>query len=187
MQLRDTPGGYGWISIGLHWITALGIFALLFAGSSIGDEIASPALRLHTTIALCLYAVFWWRIAWRIRQGHPTFAGPTRISHRLAVLVHYALIGAVAVMLVSGPLMAWSGDRPLMLFNWEIPSPIPVNAKAFGMLRSIHAWTAAFIGLCVTVHICGVLKHMIVDRDDVFDRIMVPAAQAGAPRRQSDR
>jgi cytochrome b561 len=188
MQLRDTPRGYGWISIGLHWITALGIFALLFAGSSIGGEISSPALRLHTTIALCLYAVLWWRIVWRIRQGHPRFDGPTRISHRLAVFVHYALMGAVAVMLLSGPLMAWLGDRPLMLFSWEIPSPVAVNARAFGGLRSIHAWTAAFIALCVTLHISGVLKHMIFDRDDVFDRIMVPAPAAvnTTPREQGE-
>src|SRR5690349_13328298 len=89
MQLRDTPNSYGWISIGLHWITAFGIFALLFAGSSIGGEISSTALRLHTTVALCLYAVFWWRIVRRIRQGHPTFAGPARpISHALASFVH---------------------------------------------------------------------------------------------------
>src|SRR5689334_22541682 len=113
MQLRDTPNGYGWISIGLHWITALGIFALLFAGSSIGGEISSTALRLHTTIALCLYAVFWWRIVWRIRLGHPEFNGSgRRISHRLASFVHYTLMGAMAVMLVSGPLMTWVGNRP---------------------------------------------------------------------------
>ena len=188
MQLRDTPNGYGWISIGLHWITALAVFALLFAGSSIGGEVSSSALRLHTTIALCLYVVFWWRIAWRVRLGHPKFEGTTRpISHRLASLVHYALIGAMVVMLVSGPPMTWSGDRPLMFFGWEIPSPIPINHGAFGMLRSIHAWTAALLGLGVTLHICGVLKHMIFDRDGVFDRIMVPTTLPGEPLGQSDR
>jgi cytochrome b561 len=175
------------VSIGLHWITAFGIFALLFAGSSIGGEISSTALRLHTTIALCLYVVFWWRIAWRIRQGHPKFDGPTRlISHRLALFVHYALIGAMAVMMISGPLMAWAGNRPLSFFGWEIPSPIPVNLSAFGMLRSIHAWTAALLGLGVTMHICGVLKHMIFDRDSVFDRIMIPAPPTAEPLSQNE-
>jgi cytochrome b561 len=187
MQLRDTPSGYGWVSIGLHWITAIGVFALLFVGSSIGGEVSSSALRLHTTIALCLYAVFGWRIAWRIRQGHPKFDGPARlITHRLALLVHYALIGAMAVMLASGPLMAWSGGRPLMFFSWEIPSLIPANQMVFGVLRSIHAWTAALLGLGITVHVCGVLKHMIVDRDNVFDRIMIPAPLTGESLHQSE-
>ena len=187
MQLRDTPSGYGWISIGLHWITAIGIFALLFAGSSIGGEISSTALRLHTTVALSLYAVFWWRIVWRVRQGHPDFDGPARpFSQQLAAFVHYALIGAMAVMLLSGPLMTWFGSRPLMLFSWEIPSPVAANPGAFGLLRSIHAWTAALIGLGVTVHICGVLKHMIFDRDTVFDRIMIPAPGIVEPRGRSE-
>jgi cytochrome b561 len=187
MQLRDTPAGYGWISIGLHWITAVGVFALLFVGSSIGGEISSGALRLHTTIALCLYVVLWWRIVWRFRQGHPKFEGPKRpISQFSASLVHYALIAAIAIMLLSGPLMAWSGARALMFFNWEIPSPIPASQKAFGALRSIHAWTAAFIALGITVHICGVLKHMIFDRDNVFDRIMVPAPPVAEPLAQNE-
>jgi cytochrome b561 len=188
MQLRDTPNGYGWVSIGLHWITALGIFALLFVGSSIGGEVSSPALTRHTTIALCLYVLFWWRIAWRIRERHPKFEDSTRpIGHRLASFVHYTLIGAMAVMLVSGPPMSWSGGRALMFFAWEIPSPVPIDRGMFGILRSIHAWTAALIGLGVTLHICGVLKHMIVDRDSVFDRIMIPATPTGEPRGQSDR
>jgi cytochrome b561 len=177
MQLRDTPSGYGWISIGLHWITAIGIFALLFAGSSIGEDVSRPALRLHTTIALCLYAIFWWRIVRRLRQGHPKFEDPSRpVTQFLASLVHYAMVGAMAIMLLSGPLTAWSGERPLMVFGWEIPSPFTPNPQAFGILRSIHAWTAALLGLGVTVHICGVLKHMIFDRDNVFDRIMIPTA-----------
>ena len=175
MQLRDTPSGYGWVSIGLHWITAIGIFALLFAGSSIGEDVSRSALRLHTTIALCLYAIFWWRIVRRLRQGHPKFEGPNRpVSQFLASLVHYTMVGTMAVMLLSGPLMAWLGERPLMIFSWEIPSPSAANPQAFGILRSVHAWTAALLGLGITVHICGVLKHMIFDRDSVFDRIMIP-------------
>ena len=187
MQLRDTPNGYGWVSIGLHWVTALGVIALLFVGSAIGDETSSATLQRHTTIALCLYVVFWGRIAWRIRLGHPKFEGPTRpVSQLMATLVHYGLIAALAVMLVSGPLMTWSGGRPLMFFDWQVPSPIPIDDGMFQMLRSVHAWAAAVLGLGVTLHICGVLKHMIFDNDGVFDRIMLPAPLPKEPSGRRD-
>ncbi len=174
---RDPPQGYGWTSIGLHWVSAGAITVLLFAGVSIGGESATRAIRLHTSVAVTLYVVLWARIAWRIVCGHPPSAHPThRVVHGIGVVVHFAILGCLAVMLVTGPFMAAAGRIPVSVFGvFEVPPAIAPDPLAFRFLRQIHATTAALISGLVTVHVLGVVKHMVFDRDGVFDRIMIAA------------
>ena len=58
MQFRDTSTGYGWLSIALHWFTAIAVIVLLFVGDTIstleGQE-REEALLLHTSIAITSY------------------------------------------------------------------------------------------------------------------------------------
>ena len=68
MRTRDTRTGYGWISIALHWLTAIVILTLWFIGSSIQSDLATGStstLRLHTSIAITAYVLLWARVIWR--------------------------------------------------------------------------------------------------------------------------
>lgn len=174
---RDPPQGYSWTSIALHWLTAVGIVVLLFAGLSISGEAAEGAIRLHISVATTLYLVFWLRIVWRLVCGHPAPAEPGHpLTHAVGVAVHFALLAGLVVMLVTGPLAAGAGDVPLSVFGvFDVPPLVGQNPAAFVVLRRIHGVTAGVISGLVTVHVLGVLKHMIFDRDGVFDRIMIAA------------
>ena len=112
MRTRDTRTGYGWISIALHWLTAIVILSLWFIGSSIQADVANGSqstLQLHTSIAISAYVLIWARIVWRFMQGHP---GPLTeqagVFHTIGKYAHYIILIAVAIMLISGPLMVWS-------------------------------------------------------------------------------
>jgi cytochrome b561 len=85
MRTSDTRTGYGWISIALHWITAIVILTIWFIGSSIQSDVAAGStdtLRLHTSIAITAYLLLWGRIVWRFWQGHP---GPSAPSPRRSI------------------------------------------------------------------------------------------------------
>ena len=74
MRWRDTRTGYGWLSIALHWLTAIAILTIWFVGSSIQNDLAAgseSSLRLHTSIAISAYVLLWFRVIWRFKQGHP--------------------------------------------------------------------------------------------------------------------
>ena len=74
MRILDTRTGYGWISIALHWLTAIVILTLWFIGSSIQSDLATGStstLRLHTSIAITAYVLLWARVIWRFKFGHP--------------------------------------------------------------------------------------------------------------------
>lgn len=177
MWSRDPPNGYGWVSIALHWVTAVGIVVLLFAGVSISGESATRAIRLHTAVGTALYVILWARIAWRLMCGHPPAANPSKpLVHAMGVLVHFALLVCLAVMLISGPLVAATGQIPISVFGaFDLPPLRIANPAAFQLLRKIHGVTATIIGVLVTVHILGVVKHLIFDRDGVLDRILIAA------------
>jgi cytochrome b561 len=177
MRWRDTPTGYGWLSIVFHWGTALAVLSLWFVGASIaGSEGRAGTVRLHTTIALTAYLLLIARIAWRLSKGHPgPLPGQQGWEFSLGKLVHYLLLAAISVMVITGPLMAWTGGEPLLFFDLAIPSPFSANDAAFVALHEVHRHTATVIILATLLHILGVVKHMVFNRDGTFDKIMVPA------------
>ncbi len=179
-RLKDGPDRYGWISIALHWISACVIFTLWFIGDSIGARGApsfDETVRAHTTIGLGFYVLLWARAIWRFKYGHPKPSPHhSKTSFLLGNIAHYLMLTCLVVMLVSGPLIAWSGDIPLRVLDWRIPSPIPMNPDLFVIARSAHVTAASILIWTILLHIAGVVKHMVVDQDGALDRIMAPEA-----------
>lgn len=182
MRVRgaDRDGGYGWISIGLHWVTAAAILILLFAGDSIG-VVGDGARNTHTTIGSCAWLVLAARIAWRLQQGHPPRAPEQdRFSFYAGMVVHYILLAAIALMLVSGPLAGWASGRGITIFDLVIPGSQPALPAAYEIARLLHIAGAATLAVGTLLHVAGVLKHMFMDRDHTLDRIMAPPARKQA-------
>lgn len=177
MVLRDQPHGYGWLSIAFHWIAAIVVIAMLFIGLSIPTENGRSVLLLHTSVGVTFFVLLWVRIIWRLVFGEPKFdEHRRRVSGYVAKIVHYGLLGGIGVMLLTGPIVAWSSGAPVEVFGWfAIPSPFPASTDVYLSVRAAHTWTAVGLGVGITMHIAGVLVHVIVHRDRVFDRIMVAA------------
>lgn len=175
----DRDGGYGWVSIGLHWLTAAAILVLLFAGNSIG-AVGGPARTIHTTIASCAWIVLAVRIAWRLQQGHPPrLAEQGRLSFLAGMSVHYALLAAIALMLVSGPVAGWASGGGIDVFDLHISGAGSALPEIYAAARMAHLAGAATLGLGTLLHVAGVLKHMFIDQDHTLDRIMAPPRRRG--------
>jgi cytochrome b561 len=176
----DGVNDFGWISILLHWVAAAAVLTLLFVGSSIhasGAADADRALRLHTTLGLGLYALLWLRIVWRLKRKHPA-ALPRQNKYLYAVArpFHYVLILAIAVMLMTGPLMAWSGGLPLRLGTLAIPSPFGTHPELFQLTHRWHVTAASLLGWGTALHVLAVIVHAAIYRDGSFDRMLAPHA-----------
>jgi len=170
----DRDGGYGWISIGLHWLTAVAIIVLLFAGDSIG-VVGDRARNIHTTVASCAWLVLAVRIVWRLQQGHPPRAtGQGKFTFYTGMVVHYALLAAIALMLVSGPLAGWASGSGIEIFNLHIPGAQLAMPNFYSAVRMMHIAGAVTLAVGTSLHVAGVLKHMFFDQDHTFDRIMTP-------------
>lgn len=188
MPMKDTATGYGWLSIALHWFTAVAVIVLLFLGDTIStyEDMAEreAALLLHTSIAMSSYVFLWARVILRFVYRHP---GPLPKQQGLFFVLgkytHYTLLVLIAVMLVSGPLMVWFGGAGIGVWDWfVIPSPFEQNFAVRDTLHSVHAWTAALILILTLLHLVGVYKHAAFNHDGTFGKMLVPAKSDEEPR-----
>jgi cytochrome b561 len=183
MRLKDTATGYGLISILLHWITAILILYLLYLGSTIGSQEADAramAVDRHTSVAIASYLLLVGRVIWRFCYRHP---GPTEEQRGWAFTMgkwtHYAITGAIVVMLVTGPWLQFSYGRAIQVFDWfVIPAPFEANFGLAGFLHSVHTAAALFIFLGVLLHIGGVYKHTAFNQDGTLAKIIIPGRQS---------
>ena len=173
----DTKNGYGWISIALHWATVAIILPMWTIGrmaKGVGGANDPALLHLHTTIGMSAYALLWARIIWRFTVGHP---GPLPrqgiFLFAFAKYFHFCLLIAIGVMLLSGPLSIWTDGKAIEVFWLSIPSQIPTNAALHDLLRGIHRFTSTLILLAVSLHVLAVFKHLALNRDGTFDKIMI--------------
>lgn len=181
--MKDTATAYGWVSILLHWLTAVLIVYLLYLGSSIGSfegDARTLAVRRHTSVAVASYIVLVGRIVWRFACGHP---GPTDgqrgWAFTLGKFTHYAIVAAVGVMLVTGPLMQFSYGRDIAVFDlFVIPTPFEAHPGAAAALHRIHRSTALLIFFGVLLHLGGVYKHTAFHQDGTLAKIIVPGRKS---------
>lgn len=181
MGWRDTKAGYGLTSILVHWVAAIIVVTMLIIGNAIvGAKGAQDAdmLNLHTSVGIVAAPILLFRTYWRIRNRHPA-ALPRQNGRlvRVATLVHYVLVTLIALMLVTGPLMAWFGQIPVAFLNWfELPSPVAADVAVAATAHRLHAFGATSIMILVLVHVAGTLFHVIFRKDGTLDKILVPGA-----------
>ena len=183
MRLKDTASGYGWVSILLHWVTAVLILYLLYLGSTIGSlegESRVQAVMKHTSFAMASYLLLVFRVVWRFAYRHP---GPTEEQRGLAFTLgkwtHYAMLVAIVIMLVTGPVMQWSYGRDIEIFDWlVIPSPIPAAFGLASFLHGLHTAAALFIFFAIVLHIGGVYKHTAFNQDGTLAKIVIPGRES---------
>ena len=181
----DSDSVYGWISILLHWFTAIIIIVLWVVGKSIMNAVPEEVdaqRSLHVSIAASAWLLIFVRIVWRARSGHPHLHGQTVFIHRVAMADHYAMLLAIVFMLLSGPVMVWSGGNAIDVFGWiSIPGPIGESASTRELARLIHSTASIVLLWLVLLHVGGALKHLMFHSDDTIARMIWPGRSKEGP------
>ncbi len=178
MRLRDPKNGYSWLSIALHWITAIVILTLWFIGSSINADRENGSLatlHLHTSIAISAYVLLWGRIIWRFWLKHPgPIPSQAGVFYQIGKYTHYVIIAAVAAMLLSGPTMVWSRGDEIHVWDWfTIPGPFSASMATFTIAHAIHVWCSRVVIIGTLLHIGGVYKHAAFNQDGTFSKMLI--------------
>jgi cytochrome b561 len=185
MALGDTPTNYGSVSRLNHWIGALFVLLLLGIGLYFADLPRGEARRfwrgLHVAIGTIGALFLLFRVFWRMRSASPPALPQAPALKLVSKLVHGLLLAAIVVMAVTGPLSIWSAGRPLAVFELvSIPSPFGPFKSWHGPMEEIHGFTANALIFLIGLHLLGVAKHQLIDRDNILARMTGRARERGA-------
>ena len=177
MSWTDGKQSYGWLSILLHWIGAVFVIALFLLGDRFEDMPRGPeklaAVQLHASVGITAFLFLAARIFWRLRSGSPDLPPQRFALNRVAKLVQWLLLAAIAVLIVTGPLTIWTAGRGIEVFNlFTLPSPLPKLHDLHEALEEVHGFVAHAVLVLFLLHFFGALKHLLVDRDGVFQRML---------------
>lgn len=178
MSLTNTRSAYGWASIALHWISAVGVVALYLLGermeeaSGRAEKIA--AQDLHVSVGVLLFGFLAARLLWSASQPAPASLERNRWFEYAARAVQTLFLLMIAVLLVTGPLSVWSAARPLEVFGlFTIPSPFATRAEGLHeLMEEVHGAAGKLFWPLIVLHVGGALKHLVFDRDASLQRML---------------
>lgn len=183
MQWINTKSGYGWLSIGLHWLAAIAVILMLTTGfradmaGDAGDR-ATRAMVMgwHISSGAAFAIILLARVLASYAQPRPAAPEQAPLLKFLSSATHQLLLLGILMQIVSGPLAVWSGGRAINIFDViSIPSPFAErNESVHELAELLHAIGRWILVGAIGLHVLGALKHVFLDRDGVMKRMLTP-------------
>lgn len=180
------------VSIGLHWIIVVLVLAQIALGWwMIGIPKEPPGLRagwfnLHKSIGLTIGVLMLARLAWRLAHPAPPLPPAMPSWQRTAAHVNHVLL---YVCLILQPLWGYLGSTftkyPIKYFGVTLPKWGWESAALKDLFSTLHFVTACVLMAVIAVHVAAALKHLLVDRDEVFFRMWPRRAARGVEPKRS--
>lgn len=170
MRLRDSPSAYGPVSRFNHWAIAAAVLAMLAIGLYFTDLPPGPDRiywrTLHIAIGTICLPLLAFRLLWRVSGGAPRALAQAPALRLLARVVHMAMMVALLTMLASGVLMQWFAGRAIGVFDLlRIASPLVESDLWHERMQQVHGVAAWALIALTAVHVIGVIKHTVFDRN----------------------
>jgi cytochrome b561 len=176
---------YNNVAIILHWVMAIGFFAMLGSGVvmtnisifPIDQSMQFKLYQWHKSAGVLLLLAFGLRLGWRLFTTVPDLPGQMKPWEKSAAKMgHYALY----VMMLVQPLTGWVmvsasvyGIPTIVfgLFEWPHIPGVEGEMKIEQLAKSAHFYGAlAFAGL-IAIHIGATVKHYITDKINLLRRM----------------
>lgn len=178
-MLKNTSQSYGWISILLHWLSAVVVIALFAVGFWMVDlnyysEWYRTAPYYHKSVGLLLAFIILFRVLWRSRQINPKPLGKP-FENKAATLVHRLIYLLMFSLFISGYLISTADGRGIDVFDWfTVPSIGELIANQEDIAGLIHEWLAYSLIALASVHALAAIKHHMIDKDNTLKRMLKP-------------
>lgn len=177
--MNNTSTSYGYVSIFLHWLSALSIFGLFGLGYFMVDltyyhEWYKTAPELHKSIGIVFFVLMMFRLLWRVKQIQPSHL-PTHSSleQKAGKITHTLLYWLMLTIMVAGYLISTADGRGIEVFEFvTIPAIGSIIENQEDIAGVVHKWLAyVLVGLAL-LHALAALKHHFIDKDNTLNRII---------------
>ena len=171
---------YSAVAMTLHWLIAL-LIVLNFMGAWEAHDLPLAekawAMAGHKAMGMAILALSLIRLAWLVAKPPPPLletlksweAALAKVTHRLFY-----------VAMIAMPLAGWAmhsaatGGASLTFFGlFDLPGlPLAKDRETAGMFHEMHESLGALMLFLLLLHIGAALKHLVVDRDGTFRRML---------------
>lgn len=180
MTKLQTPSEwrYSTTSVILHWVlaaliifmAALGWYMMSIEHTPPGDRL----LALHKSFGQILFVLVLLRVLLRIlRRAEPLPANVPRwemeLSRWTQALLYFLML-AIPLIGVFGSEYSRSG---LVFFGLRLLEWVTPDRAMAHELFEIHSMLVWVLVAAFALHVLGALKHLVLDQDDVFQRMML--------------
>ncbi len=180
MKTAHDGAAYTRTAVLLHWIVA-GLVVIQFTLAALADNAAETGAKLrqlallanHKSVGITILAVMSVRLAWRMAVRPPPLPDSVpRWQVTASKISHWSMYALLVAMPVTGWLMSSASAYSVSWFNlFQLPdfvSPDPTVKAAF---KTVHETLAALLFVVAIVHVAAALKHLLVNRDSVMQRM----------------
>jgi len=176
MQNEANP--YTWQAMVLHWLLAVLIFAQIGIGWYIGGLPRGSTLKpwllgLHESFGMLAGMLVLVRLWWRALNAPPPL--PATVpgwQQKTAQVGHALLYACIVIMPLTGYASANFDQSPLLFFGCRIPQWGWPSRPLEKLFEDIHSAASNVLVALLVAHIAIALKHWLIDKDGVFQRML---------------
>ena len=167
---------YGMPAIVLHWLLAALIAFMAGLGWYMMTIERLPNgpwyFDLHRSVGLVAAALVLLRILWRtLHEPAPLPASLPTWQVPLSSVAHWLLYASMVVLPVTGFVGSSYSRAGVKFFGLAVPAWSAPSRAIAHFFFSVHSATVWLLVGLVIVHAAGALKHLLMGRDMVFERM----------------
>jgi cytochrome b561 len=179
LNINSSIPRYTTVAIAFHWVVAILVLTMIGLGLYMtGVPKGSPDrafyFNLHKSIGVTTAVLVIVRLWWRSRNPPPFL--PTTMPGwevKASKISHALLYMCTIVMPLSGFAATQFTKYGVNYFGlFKIPPMGSENKIVYDLLQGVHGVTAVLLIALVVVHILAAFKHLLIDRDKVFQRML---------------
>lgn len=176
--VAPTDERYPRVAVILHWLLAALILTLLASGWYMVDIPRNTPERafffnLHKSLGVVAGLGIAALIAWRLRDAAPPLPSGMPLWERKAAVLNHGLFYAFMVVVTAAGYLTSSFSRfGPKLFGIPLPG-LWEDAALREQLADVHRVTAWVFAALIAIHVGAALKHWLVDRDGVLQRMLL--------------
>jgi cytochrome b561 len=166
----------------LHWVLAIALVGIFSLGLYMTSLPFSPQrLKLynwHKWAGVVILGLSVLRLVWRISHRPPAL--PRAMERTMPAwqkVAHHATHHLLYVLFFAVPLIGWAyssaaGFPIVFLGLWQLPDFVPVSKELAEAIKPWHELSAYAMAGLVALHVAAALKHQLIDRDGLLQRML---------------
>ncbi|MFC3108367.1 cytochrome b [Undibacterium arcticum] len=169
---------YALPAIGLHWVIAVLIIGMLFLGYyMVGIPKGTPDralyFNLHKSFGVLAGVLILMRLGWRLTHAAPPMPnGMPHWSTRAARWSHRLQYLCMVLQPATGYLSSSFNKYGVKFFGFALPNWAWEDRQLRDLFMGFHQIIAVVFAALIALHVLAAFKHLLVDRDRVFSRML---------------